>query len=378
MNRWLTKPLGELISLEYGKALKAEERSDNGCYPVYGSNGIVGSYDEAVIKEPTIVVGRKGAIGEAHLAENGCWPIDTAFYTVFRQPGIVSLRYLLLWFHSVDLKSLAITATIPGLNRNTLYAQRVPLPPLAEQERIVKLLDEADELRKPRAQADRRTADLIPALFHQMFGELEENPKGWIVKKIGDIVSHDRFAIRMGPFGSQLKKHELVNEGIKVLWIENIVNGKFDSGENKCITQKKYEQLKGFSVKPSDILITTMGTIGRCGVVPDNIGTAIISSHLIKLTLNKNLVDPIFVQEIVKSDYAVGFYASYAHGAIMKGLNTTIVKSLPIPIPPIPLQKEFAQRATEIRELEAGQAASRSRLDDLFQSMLYRAFDGDL
>ncbi|HCA78543.1 MAG TPA: restriction endonuclease subunit S, partial [Bacteroidetes bacterium] len=96
MNRWSKMPLGKVVSLEYGKALKAEDRDVGGNFPVYGSNGIVGFHNSAVVEEPTIVVGRKGAIGEAHLVENGCWPIDTAFYTLFRKPGIVSIRYLLL------------------------------------------------------------------------------------------------------------------------------------------------------------------------------------------------------------------------------------------------------------------------------------------
>ena len=59
---------------------------------------------------------------------------------------------------------------------------QIPVPPLAEQERIVKLLDEADELRKLRAQADRRTADLIPSLFHEMFGDPNANQRAGHVK----------------------------------------------------------------------------------------------------------------------------------------------------------------------------------------------------
>lgn len=192
MNRWPTKPLGELVSLEYGKALKAEERSSNGRFPVFGSNGIVGAFNRALVSEPTIVVGRKGAIGEVHLTENGCWPIDTAFYTVLRERNTVSLRFLLLWFRSVDLKSLAITSTIPGLNRNTLYSQPVPVPPLTEQERIVKLLDEADELRKLRTQADQHTAALIPSLFHEMFGDPVTNPKGWAQSSFAEVGKLDR------------------------------------------------------------------------------------------------------------------------------------------------------------------------------------------
>jgi type I restriction enzyme, S subunit len=62
------------------------------------------------------------------------------------------------------------------------------MPPLAEQELIVKLLDDADALRKMRAEADRRTADLIPALFNEMFGDPETNPKGWPVSCAGELM----------------------------------------------------------------------------------------------------------------------------------------------------------------------------------------------
>lgn len=87
-------------------------------------------------------------------------------------------------------------------------------------------------------------------------------PKGWKWVRLGDIAAGEKFSIRMGPFGSQLKKHELINEGIKVLWIENIVGNEFKGLDNKCITEEKFKLLEGFKVKPNDILTTTMGTIG--------------------------------------------------------------------------------------------------------------------
>ena len=80
-------------------------------------------------------------------------------------------------------------ATILGITRDFLKQVEVPVPPLAEQERIVKLLDEADELRKLRAQADRRTAEFIPALFHKMFGDPITNPKHWPNKALGEATT---------------------------------------------------------------------------------------------------------------------------------------------------------------------------------------------
>ncbi|MBI5438973.1 MAG: restriction endonuclease subunit S [Nitrosomonadales bacterium] len=76
------------------------------------------------------------------------------------------------------------------ITKGSFKRTEIPVPPLAEQGRIVKLLDEADELRKLRAQADIRSADLIPALFHEMFGDPVRNEKGWSVKPFGELVSN--------------------------------------------------------------------------------------------------------------------------------------------------------------------------------------------
>jgi type I restriction enzyme S subunit len=396
MKRWPIKPLGELCDVRIGRTPRRDQPRFWGGDAVWVTVGELNggeitsskeNISNAAVREcmpkpvpaGTLLFSFKLSIGKMAMAGCPLYTNEAIAALPIRNPTELSRDFLRYALMAESREGTADTAVLGKLlNKEKVRQLLIPVPPLAEQQQIVKLLDEADHLRKLGAQADRRTAALIPALFHEIFGDLMKNSKGWDVKKLGEVASHDRYAIRMGPFGSQLKKHELVCDGIKVLWIENVVSGNFEWKGNKCITRDKYEQLKGFSVKPSDVLITTMGTIGRCCVVPDTIGTAIISSHLIKITLNLAIVNPIFISEIVKSEYAASFYSSFAHGAIMKGLNTTIVKSLPIPIPPLALQKQFAMRVAEIRELEAEQTASHRRLDALFQSLLHRAFQGDL
>ncbi len=363
MTSWPTKPLGELVTLEYGKALKSENRSENGHYQVYGSNGIVGSHSEAIIKEPTIVVGRKGAIGEAHLALDGCWPIDTAYYTRFVKPNIVSLKYLLLWFYSVDLKSLAITSTIPGINRNTLYAQEVPVPPLSEQERLVKLLDEADELRKLRAQADQRTEALIPALFHEMFGDPSSNPMRWPKTNLGDLCE----LINGAPF----KPSDWDGSGLPIIRIQNLN----DSSKPFNYTSKKMPER--FRVKPGDTLLSWSGTPGTSfGCFKWNGPEGWLNQHIFNVKLKIQVDGEFFICSVnARLDELI----AKAHGGVgLQHVTKGTLNSVGMLIPPLPGQNEFSKRVNEIREMEVAQSASRQRLDDLFQSMLHRAFSGEL
>jgi len=365
MKRWPCIPLGELVSLEYGKALKAEDRSESGRYPVYGSNGIVGSHDMAVVSEPTIIVGRKGAIGEAHLAENGCWPIDTAFYTKLVKPDVVSLRYLLFWFRSVDLKSLAITATIPGLNRNTLYGQRVPVPSLAEQDRIVKLLNEADELRKLRTEADLRTVALVPSLFHKMFGDPASPGKfKWVVplNTIGKIVTGN----------TPPRKHaDFYGDFIEWIKTDNI-------DPTRGVITRAAERLseqgatRGRVVSAGSVLVTCIaGSRGR-------IGDSAVTDRPVAINQQINAIipeiqnDAVFVSEMIRALKSV--IQSKATGVMTGIINKSALGSVNGIRPPLSAQREFATQVTQIRALQLEQAASRERLDNLFQSALHRAF----
>ena len=179
--------------------------------------------------------------------------------------------------------------------------------------------------------------------------EKDNLPTGWARTSMENVSVNDKYAIRMGPFGSQLKKHELVDSGIRVLWIENIVNNKFENKKEKFITNKKYETLKGFSVKPNDVLITMMGTIGRTCVVPSDIGKTIISSHLLKITPHIDLIDPIFLTYLVRGEPQIlKQIKSKSRGVIMKGLNTKIIKSLEFSLPPLNEQKRIVSKIESI------------------------------
>ncbi len=173
-------------------------------------------------------------------------------------------------------------------------------------------------------------------------------PKGWKWVKTIDVLDNSlKSPIRMGPFGSQLTKDELVSDGVFVLGIEHVLNKKFDDSGYKFITNEKFQQLKGFQVRPGDVLMTMMGTIGRTAVVPEGIRPAIISSHLLKMTLRKD-VYPDFIAWVL-SNLSPVYRQVHAEsqGAIMQGLNTGIIKKLAFPLP-----SNFDEQAAIVRTLE--------------------------
>lgn len=125
-NGWRVKALGDIVELAYGKALKADSRN-NGCIPVYGSNGQVGWHDEKLVTGPGIVVGRKGNPGVVNWVHCDFFPIDTTFYVVPRDTN-QSMIFLFFTLASQDLASISADSAVPGLNRNLAYMNLLTIP----------------------------------------------------------------------------------------------------------------------------------------------------------------------------------------------------------------------------------------------------------
>ena len=189
-------------------------------------------------------------------------------------------------------------------------------------------------------------------IIKSVFGKELENPNEWEYSQLENIVSKHKGSIRMGPFGSSLKKHELLDKGkIKTLWIENIVKNRFSLEYKKFISEEKYKDLESFTVKPYDVLITMMGTLGRVSIVPSDIGTAIISSHLLKITLDMKKMIPGYLFYYLLSNHTSRQLIRESRGIVMGGLNTSIIKSLLITVPSKKEQEKITSILSDIDNL---------------------------
>lgn len=249
----------------------------------------------------------------------------------------------------------------------------MPVPPLREQQRIVKLLDEADEMRKLRAQADRRTADFISASFHKMFGDPARNPKRWPIAAAGELMVSCEY-------GCSEKANEN-GKGIAMLRMGNVTHaGLFDLTDLKHISLDATD-LKRYRLAFGDVLFNRTNSrelVGKTGMWDGRV-EAVAASYFIRIRFDCEKEHPQHFTAFMNLPHMKKRLMEMARGAIgQSNINAQELKSIPVPLPPMPLQREFFQRVREIRELQDVQAQSRAGLETLFASLLDKAFRKEL
>lgn len=270
-------------------------------------------------------------------------------------------------------------ATQKAINNNKFSELKIQLPSFETQQKIAAILDKADELRQYNKQLIEKYDALTQSLFLEMFGQANPNRKDWKGVKIEDIVKSQKGSMRSGPFGSDLLHSEFVDNGIPVLGIDNAVLNKFQWKQRRYITEEKYQKLKRYTVFPKDIIITIMGTIGRVAVLPDDIGIAINTKHLAAISLNQKIANPDYIAFSLHSDPHILWQINQkGRGAIMTGLNLTIIKELKLKLPPIELQNQFAERVQLIESQKQHAQEALAKSEELFQGLLQQAFKGEL
>ena len=317
-------------------------------------------------------VGRLGILGvEATTNQAVCHIIP--------DPDAAEVRFLFYALSNQvsNLIARGVGGAQPNISQGIVKDLVLALPPIAEQRRIAEVLDRAEALRAKRRTALAQLDSLTQSLFLDLFGDTVS--KGWAMTDIAGVARPVAGSIRTGPFGSQLLHSEFTDCGIAVLGIDNAVANEFRWSERRFISEAKYRQLKRYTVHPGDVLITIMGTCGRCAVVPDDIPPAINTKHLCCITLDLTKCLPVFLHAyFLQHPIAQKYLTQTAKGAIMSGLNMGLIKGMPMPLPPIDLQREFARRVGAVEKLKTAQRASLAELDALFASFQHRAFRGEL
>lgn len=365
---WKETKLGEICELLYGKSLPARSRVP-GKVPVYGSNGPVGTHNEHLISGPSIVIGRKGSIGEIHLVKDKCWPIDTTYY-IDSSVTKCDLMWLAFYLKSLNLPNLNKAAAIPGLNRNDVYNLSVSLPPLSEQKRITAILnDHMADIARARAAAETQleaAAALSAAYLREIFESKEA--KKWpnlCLREICILVN-----------GKAFKPSDWSTSGKPIIRIQNL------NDATKPFNYWDGSLEKQVIVNPGAVLLAWSGTPGTSfGAHIWNREDGVLNQHIFRVDFTRPDILPEWFTHSVNQRLDVLIHQ--AHGGVgLRHVKKSQVEALEIPLPPLSEQKRITAILNDrLADIACACTAVKEKLETINQlpSAIFRkAFNGEL
>ena len=278
------------------------------------------------------------------------------------------LYYLML---TKDLRDFASDSNPPSIRKTTVEAWRIPVPPLDEQRRIVDILSRAEGIVRLRREAQKKAAELVPAIFLEMFGDPATNPKGWPIRPLGEI------ADVQGGLQVTSARAALPLE-VPYLRVANVHRGRLDLGEVKMLRVAPHELARA-SLATGDLLIVEGHgnplEIGRVAVWDGSIPDCTHQNHLIRARPVPSMLLPEYASACLNSHG--GRQALLRSGKTTSGLSTISVKNVknaPIMAPPIALQQKFAVATRQTLALQHAQrlsgASAAATMGALLRSLL--------
>ena len=297
--------------------------------------------------------------------------VNQHIFRVVPDPGRIDSRYLrhMLSDALVQMEQHLHGATMKHVNRGEFLATTIPLPPLAEQERIAGILDAADALRAKRREALAQLDTLLQSTFLDMFGDPVTNPMGWEVVSVGD-------EIRFLTSGSRGWAKYYAKDGDTFIRIQNLKDGQLDLGDIAFVKVPESAEAKRTTVEPGDVLLSITADLGRTAVVPRGIAKAHINQHLAILRFTS--LNPVFVSYQLASKGGQAQFDQLNREGVKAGLNFNDVKRIRLTNPPLNLQQRFAAIVESVEHQKVSQRGHLAELDTLFASVQSRAFRGDL
>ena len=327
-----------------------------------------------IIPKNTVIMSFKLSIGKVAITPKEMYSNEAIMS--FIDKGVlkiepVYLYYLLMhkdWDTGTNKAVMGKT-----LNKASLSQMTVNIHGYSEQLEIIKALDVASSIIAARKQQLTELDNLIKARFVEMFGDLANPSCLWETIKLADACT-SADDIKCGPFGTQLGKGEYVDSGVAV-WEIPQINAAFKACPTHFITEEKATQLKAYSLVPGDIAMSRKGNVGRCAIFPDEYVDGIIHSDVLRIRVNEQKVNPVFMMyQLHFSSAVINQIEMVSSGAIMAGVNVTKLKQIYVHIPPKKLQDQFA---SFVKQTDKSKVAVQKALDEaqlLFDSLMQKYF----
>jgi type I restriction enzyme S subunit len=282
--------------------------------------------------------------------------------------SIVDSRY---FFYALYQKvsywlSLGVGGAQPNISQQIIKKTEIPLPPIAEQKRIAAILDKADAVRRKRREAIRLTEELLRSVFLDMFGDPVTNPMGWPSLPLDELI-----AVTSGQVNPIEEPYcDMLHVGG-----ENIAS---NTGViANCKTPKELGLISGkYLFEPGDILYSKIRPYLNKVAVIDFKG--ICSADIYPIRVNSKKIQTLYLLFTLRSKSFLDYVEKHSTRTNIPKVNRKALLRFSCLLPPIELQEEFAKFVAKIASMRKRLCTYGEESEDLFNSLLQRAFTGNL
>ncbi|MFS0615419.1 restriction endonuclease subunit S [Lederbergia ruris] len=389
--------LGDICTIKGGYAFKSKDFIDNGIPLIrianiidksvefnegskYLPSNYTDKFNEYLIKKGDILVALSGAT----TGKYGMYNYD--YNALLNQrvaritPNLEYLdpRYLFYYMSKLQSKILykASGAAQPNISTNEISDFLIPLPSIKNQQKIVMILDKSKDIINKRKTQIKALDQMSHSIFMDMFGDPISNPKGWDIMSCKDI----SYKIGSGatPKGGNASYKD---SGISLIRSMNIYNNYFRYKDLAFIDEEQAAKLNNVEVYKNDILLNITGaSVARCCVVPDDILPARVNQHVSIIRVKEEFANYVFLNYLFINDsYQSELWRiATSGGATRQAITKKQIENLPIILPPLLMQKDFASKIEQINKQKVLLQSSVVELENLFNSLLQSAFNDEL
>lgn len=371
-----TKPLGEIIALEYGKPLPEKDRDPDGSIPAYGANGILCWAKKPYKDVASIIVGRKGSAGEVNLTEGAFWPTDVTYF-VEHDKSKTDLKYLYYFLKFLDLPKLA-RGVKPGINRNDVYSLPAPVPSLSEQEQIVAILDEAFEgIAAATTNAEKNLANARELFDTYLNSVFSEKMDGCIKRNLEEVVATGCTL----SYGIVQPGNDFEN-GIPVVRPTDLTSEKVFLDGLKRIDPRVADSYQRTKLQGGEILLCVRGSTGVISIADKTLKGANVTRGIVPISFAAEVISQDFGFYLLASKVVQNQIRAKTYGAALMQINIRDLRKIFLLIPPLSQQLVITKKLQEISgDVERVQSIYQKKIsafNELKQSLLQKAFSGEL
>ena len=287
--------------------------------------------------------------------------LDRSYLSFFlRTPRIVA-----------EISGKTAGSRMPRADLDHILGLQVTLPPLPEQRRIVDILSRAESIVRLRREAQKKAAELIPALFKDLFGDPANNPKAWPMSTIGE-------EIESADYGSSTKASSM-GAGLPLIRMGNVTtSGDLNLGDLKYVELSLKEE-EQYRLRVGDIIFNRTNSkelVGKTGLWDGEID-AVVASYFIRLRVKSHSLNPHYLWAFMNSAHMKRVLFDTARGAIgQANINSKELKAFRIAVPPIDLQNQFENHCRDVSGIQSQQATATTQAEATFNALLAQVFSG--